>query len=411
MNRTRRLLVTCVSLSLLALGPVASAQVSPRPEYRNTVAKARETAWKAINSGQGSGVTVAIMERGELVYSEGIGVAERAQNRAVDRNTRFNIGSVSKMFAAVAILLLVDDGKVELDAPVVRYIPEFTMKDARYRNITVRMLLNHSSGLPGSTFFFEFEPDASMHRLLLETLKDSRLKHDPGAMSIYCNDGFTLAEIVVERVAGRRFIDFLAVRVFTPLDMINTGTSVGESGGDNVAEFYEPKSGKKYPREVVPVYATGGLSSTAEDLCRFGDSLLPGGKNLLSDASLREILRPQPTPFAGKLRGSPFLGQLGWDYAKRIRDHATGMLVLAKGGGTGFYSANLQILPSERIVIALIASGRANADKLTEPILTGLLQDRKQIAAEGEPARPPESQPIPAAITRYAGYYAAENDA
>lgn len=210
MNRVRRLLVTCASLLVLALDPSASAQVSPRPDFGNTIAKARETAWKAINSGQGSGVTVAIIERGEFVYSEAMGVADRAQNRAVDRNTRFNIGSVSKMFAAVAILLLVDDGKVELDAPVLRYIPEFTMVDARYRDITVRMLLNHSSGLPGSTFFFEFEPDASMHVLLLETLKHSALKHDPGAMSMYCNDGFTLAEIVVERFAGRKYMAFLA---------------------------------------------------------------------------------------------------------------------------------------------------------------------------------------------------------
>ena len=203
MSRAGRLLVAGVSLTALALASGAGAQVSPRPEYRNAVTSARETSWKAINSGQGSGISVAIMERGEFVYSEGLGVAERGQSRAVDRSTRFNIGSVSKMFAAVAIMLLVDEGKVELDVPVVRYIPDFTMKDARHRDITVRMLLNHSSGLPGSTAFFGFEPDASMHRLLLETLKDSRLKHDPGAMSIYCNDGFTLAEIVVRRQAAR----------------------------------------------------------------------------------------------------------------------------------------------------------------------------------------------------------------
>jgi CubicO group peptidase (beta-lactamase class C family) len=96
--------VTGVGLALLALGPIASAEVGPRPEYRNVVAQARESAWKAIGSGQASGVTVAVMERGELVYSEGLGVADRAQNRAVDRHTRFNIGSVSKMFAAVALL-------------------------------------------------------------------------------------------------------------------------------------------------------------------------------------------------------------------------------------------------------------------------------------------------------------------
>lgn len=123
MNRILRLLVTCVSLLVLAFDPSASAQVSPRPDFVHfgtTIAKARETAWKAINSGQGSGVTVAILERGEFVYSEAMGVADRAQNRAVDRNTRFNVGSVSKMFAAVALLLLVDEGRVELDAPVVR---------------------------------------------------------------------------------------------------------------------------------------------------------------------------------------------------------------------------------------------------------------------------------------------------
>ena len=409
MNLTLRLLVTCVSL--LALDPGASAQVGPRPDFGNAIAKARETAWKAINSGQGSGVTVAIMERGEFVYSEAMGVADRAQNWAVDRNTRFNIGSVSKMFAAAAILLLVDDGKVDLDAPVLRYIPEFTMADARYRDITVRMLLNHSSGLPGSTFFFGFEPDASMHGLLLETMKRSALKHDPGAMSMYTNDGFTLAEIVVERVAGRKYVDFLAERIFAPLGMTHTGASLGEIVEGNVAEYYEAKSGKKYPREIVPVYATGGLSSTAEDLCRFGDSLMPGGRNLLSPASLREIRRPQPTPFADKLRASQQFGQFGWDYAKRIGGPVTGMLVLAKGGNTGFYTANLQILPTERLVIALIASGRASGDKLTEPILAGLLQDRKQIAAPGGRARPAESQPIPAALTRYGGYYAMESGA
>lgn len=204
MNLTRRLLIACVSLLAFALDPSATAQVSARPDYGNAIASARETAWKTITSGQGSGVAVAIMARGEFVYSEVMGVADRAQNRAVDRDTRFNIGSVSKTFAAAAILLLVDDGKLELDAPVYRYIPEFTMADARYRGITVRMLLNHSSGLPGSTFCFGFAPDAPMHGLLLDSMKRSALKHDPGAMSMYCSDGFTLAEIVVERVAGRR---------------------------------------------------------------------------------------------------------------------------------------------------------------------------------------------------------------
>jgi len=151
MNRSARLFVACVGL--LVLGSSATAQDVASPEFANAVTQARQSAWKAITSGQGSGASVAIMQHGKLVYSEGIGVADRARNRPVDPHTRFNVGSVAKMFAAASILLLVEEGKVDLDAPITRYIPEFTMADPRYRAITVRMLLNHSAGLPAVTIF------------------------------------------------------------------------------------------------------------------------------------------------------------------------------------------------------------------------------------------------------------------
>ena len=402
-------------------GPKAfetAAQMPHSPSNTATISNARESAWKAISSGQGSGVSVAIVERGEFVLSDAMGAADRAQNRAVDRKTRFNIGSVSKMFATVAILLLVDEGKVALDAPVVRYLPEFTMADARFRDITLRMLLNHSSGLPGTTAFIGFEPDATVHRLLLDTLRRSRLKHAPGAMSMYCNDGFTLAEMVVEQVTGRKFVAFLSERVFAPLGMTNTTTSLGESGGANVAEYYDGTSGKKYPREVMPIYAAGGFSSTAEDLCRFGDSLMAGGRNLLSPASLQELFRWQPAPFTNGLREGKWYGQVGWDYATQIGSvggdgkGSTGLQVFAKGGNSGFYSANLQILPTEKMVIAMITSGKASGDKLTEPILAGVLTDRRPDKPTYLPAGlPPQTrvaQAIPAALDRYVGYYASE---
>jgi len=103
------LLVICVSFALLAAGETRAAEKNARPDYKNAISVARETIWKAITSGQGSGATIAIMDQGEIVYSEGIGVADRSQNRPVDKDTRFNIGSTSKMFPAVAILLLVDE--------------------------------------------------------------------------------------------------------------------------------------------------------------------------------------------------------------------------------------------------------------------------------------------------------------
>lgn len=384
----------------------ASCAAASDGNYSNTITAARETAWKVITSGQGNAVTLAVMDGGKIVYSEGFGVAERADNRPIDRNTRFNIGSTSKMFIATAVLLLADEGKIALDDPVVKYIPEFVMKDKRYEDITVRMLFNHSSGLPGSTFVFEYKPQSDPHATLLATLKDARLKHDPGAMGIYCNDGFTLAEMIVERVSGKKFVDFLSERVFAPLDMKNTMASVGEKPG-NIAEYYECKTANKYPPEVIQVHAAGGLSSTAEDLCRFADSFSPGGKNILSQASLNEILKKQPTPLSSRLEGPVIMDSFGWDYSSLPAYSENGLQLLSKGGGTGFYSTGLQIIPSKRLAVAASVSGRLNGEEVTRPVLDALMKDKGLPVPKKDPLEKPlEAQPIPSDMFGFQGFYA-----
>jgi len=400
------LLVIWASFTLLAADRVQAVEKKDRPDYKNVIITSREIIWNAITSGKGSGATIAIMDQGEIVYSEGIGVADRSTNRLVDRNTRFNIGSSSKMFVAVAVLLLVDEGKVTLDESVVQYVPEFRMKDERYKKITVRMLFNHSSGLPGSSFNFGFKPDMQAHKMLFDTLKDSHLKHDPGAMSIYCNDGFTLAEIIVEKVSGKKYIDFLTERVFKPLGMKNSSASLGEISETNVAEYYDPKTGRKYPRQFVPVLGAGGLTSTAEDLCRFGDSFSLKGKKILSDASIKEILKAQPTRFSDKLRETQIFGQFAWEYSNLADYQKKGIQVLSKGGNTNFYNTNLQIVPQERIAIGFSISGQVSGEAVTRPILDALMKDKGLMEEKKKPAKKPvEPQPIPADLLKYAGYY------
>lgn len=378
--------------------------------YPLTISTAREVLWKAISSGVNS-ATVAVMDGGNIVYSECFGPADRAENRLVDANTRFNIGSTSKMFVAVATLLLVDEGKLDLDDPVVKYIPEFTMPDERYREITVRMLFNHSSGLPGTTFLFGKDPGRDLHTLLLDTLKETYLKHDTGAMSIYCNDGFTLAEMIVERLSGQKYMDFLDERIFKPLGMKNTGPSIGERGG-NVAEYYDPGNGKKYPLETVLVHAAGGLSSTPEDLCRFGDSMAPGGNNILSRASLEELMKEQPTTSVGWLKGNALYNSFGWEHAWLPDYKEKGYQVLGKGGNTVYYSTGFQILPSERIAVAVIITGQASGEGLTSPILDALMEDKGLFYREAQKvAKPVKPQPIPSEMLPFAGYYADEKTA
>lgn len=385
---------------------VAGAARCDAGAYDATAAVAREAVWKALTNGEGSSATVAVMDGGKIVYSERFGAADRETGRPVRSDTRFNIGSTSKMFAAVAILLLADDSRLSLDDPVAKHLPEFAMRDGRYRDITVRMLFNHSSGIPGSTFLFEYEPGYDPHELLLDVLRDSDLKHSPGAMGIYCNDGFTLAEMIVERLSGKKFVDFVAERIFEPLEMKHSAASVGEAGGD-VAVYYDIPTGKRYPLEVVQVHGAGGLSSTAEDLCRFGDSFAPGGKHILGDAMLEEALKSQPTAFTKHLHGAPMLDAFGWDYAWIPAYRDRGVQALGKSGGTMFYSTNLLVVPAERIVVAASITGRADAPGITRAILDALMKE-KGLPFPPKPAlqKPCEGEPIPSDLFAYEGVYA-----
>ncbi len=402
----RSLLSTALAFGLCCV-PLQAQEIT---HYEAAFRAARTTAWNAIVKGQGSGVSIAIMDKGKLVFSEGMGVRDRALNNPVDSHTRFNIGSTSKMFTAVAILMLVDEGKVSLDDPVAKYISEFTMRDERYKDITVGMLLNHSSGLPGTSFLVSFAPQENVRKVLLETLARDHLKHAPGADSMYCNDGFTLAEILVERVSGLAFMDFLQQRVFQPLGLRDTGVSLGELSDDiNRAEAYEAKSDRKIPNETLQIYGAGGLSSTVEDLCRFGDSFTPFGKKILSDSSLNKLRTATLTPFGTQLRNPPLFCSLGWDFSDLSPYGRQGLQVMAKGGNTNFYSANLQIIPDEGLVVALLISGQAGGESLTRPILQELLDQRGLSKKVSDPVtKPALAQKIPAEFDLYEGLYVGE---
>lgn len=398
-----RLMLSCL---LLAVALSSPAFAEP---YDKARVVARTEIWKEINSGMAGSATVAIMDGGKVVYAEGFGMADREASIPVDPHTIFNIGSISKVFTATAIMLLVDDGKVRLDEPVTTYIPEFRMADPRYRDITVRMLLDHSSGLPGTTgqndFGFRYNP--GVFPQILANLAQSHLKHAPGAQAPYTNDGFSLAEIVVERVSGQRFMDFLAQRVFQPLSMVDTGVGVGDRTGRTAAVFYDPETGRREPLETLSLLGAGGLSSTAVDLCRFQDSFSGSGPQILSPASLAEMRKEQPTPFTGRLRHSALAFGLGWDMTDLPNYRAQGIQVMGKSGGTGRYTSFMFNVPQHRISVAVIeAAESGKAMQICKDVLDAVLEEKGLLAATPDRvAKPLQPQPIPASYAAYAGTY------
>lgn len=392
-----------------------SSQTPDSSQYQEAIKLARNLMWKDINSGKASSAEVAIMDNGQVVYSEGFGMADRENSIPVDNNTRFNIGSISKVYVVAAIMKLVDEGKVSLDKPVVDYLPEFTMSDPRYKDITVRMILSHSSGLPGSNYansFTDIEFNTQILKETLATLCRSHLKAAPGEVAPYTNDGYSLAEMIVEKVSGEKYIDFLTKNFFEPLGLKNTGLSIGTLKEKPIALYYDPATGKKQPAEVASVIGAGGLSSTATDLCRFVLAITSDSGNVLKPSSVEEIKKPQPYILGEELGKNSIKWGLGWDYAGLPFYDNYGIHILGKDGGTMEYTSMLFVVPEKLMCVAAFESGQSNVDKNAGDILNEVLRAKSLIPQEEKTlSLPVKSEPIPAKYVSYNGYYVGTNGA
>lgn len=415
--------ISALVLAFLLIPAMAFSQfpgVPAIPEHlRQAVAIARESLDQDLRSETACSAAVAVIEDGSIVYSETFGLADRENKVSVRADTLFNIGSISKAFTTSAMMALVDEGKVGLDVPVLRYLPEFAMADPRFQNITIRMLLNHTSGIPGTNWEngMGFESDPEYARTTLKKLKTQRLKFDPGAVATYCNDGFTLAELVIERVSGMSFIDYVAQRVLSPLAMTRTGLSMGLRKSEPSALYYEPGTGKREPAEVVSILGAGGMASTAEDLCRFAYSFSGDGSQFLSPESRNEMLKEQPSAAKRQNASAGWPYGLGWDLVEKSPFKEAGIQVLGKGGNTGRYTSQILVAPSKRIAIAIVESAAGAPAVITASrMLEAALLDKGQMSRSGtapalDPAREPALEPareaIPRGYAEFEGYYAA----
>ena len=417
-------LTVVFSLSLLAAPALAitpnelgvpAADEDPKPLTREE--KADQAASLALTYGGAESLQYALVENGELILSGNTGVYSRDENRALTEDILYGVGSVSKIYTTAAVMLLAEQGKVELDAPVTRYIEDFVMADERYRDITVRMLLNHSSGLMGSTtsngFLFE-DKDSAAKDSLLADLAAQRLKADPGAYSVYCNDGFTLAEILVERVSGQSFTPFLRQYIIGPLGLKETFTPQEEFDRSLLAKTYLGEGPRATPNEALGIIGTGGIYATARDLAAFGGAFTEKG-NLLDPASLEAMENPEYKNGLWPDEEGGFLAYgLGWDSVEQPPFSLSGIKALVKGGDTVLYHASLVVLPEYNLSCAVVSSGGVSTinQMAAMRILTDALAEKgitlKEVASSLPEA---EAAVMPASLLKYAGDYAASGQA
>ena len=366
--------------------PVSS---QPDPESVRWCRDAIRTALARDGSAT-TAVSVALLADDRVVWREAFGYADRENGLLATPDTRFNIGSVSKVIAALATMILRDRGQLTLDQALFELLPSFSMLSPGYTRITVRHLLSHASGVPGSNDhnLSNFVQYQSFEQETLVALANSHLKHEPGELSAYCNDGFTLIEPLVRQLTGMSYPDFVQREILQPLGMSLTGYALAPAAEGTFVHPYE--AGHSLRQEMFASRASGGAITTPTDMMKLARLLLDEGvyegRRIVSAEAVREMgvnqdlrTRINPTPMSARFG-------LGWDSVQQPGMAAAGLRGWCKNGGTLFFLTEFFVLPEARL--ALLVSGNGfdyGSLMLAEGLLLRTAAERGTIGARPLP--------------------------
>lgn len=350
--------------SLLVITPVLLAQEagqsaktgqSQEGTLESSITARVDKIFEKWNKPDSPGCAVGVLREGRLVYSRGYGMADLEHRIPITPSTIFNLASVSKEFTAAAVVLLAQQNKLSFDDNVRKYIPELSDFGAP---ITLRHLIHHTSGLR------EFWPSGAVTRedVLDMAARLKKLNFPPGEKYLYCDVGYSLLAVVVERVSGRSMREFARTEIFEPLGMKNTFflDNLNEIV-ENIAHSYEPRPGGGFQRlfsepalpgaSIIP--GAGWLHSTVEDMALWD-------RNFYQDRVSRPGLVAQLQE-RGRLNNGE---QLDYAFGLGIGEYRGLRVVEHWGEGDG-YRAHFIRFPEQRFsVVMLCNAGEAATSRL-----------------------------------------------
>ena len=272
--------------------PTATESPSPSPtlEPEDLASKIDKTL-NFLTERESFTGAVLVARNGEVLLSEGYGLADRDKNLPNTPQTKYRLGSITKQFTAMAILMLQAQNKLKGQDPVCRYIPECP---AIWQDITIHHLLTHISGIPDFTGFPDYETTKATPSSPLQTIarfKDRPLDFKPGEKWSYSNSGYIVLGYIIEQASGQSYETFLQQNIFEPVQMKNTGYDHNDGSlATGYTGFYDHWEKADYLDMTIP-YAAGGLYSTIEDLYRWDQVLYT--EQLMSQELLNLMFTPQ----------------------------------------------------------------------------------------------------------------------
>ena len=296
--------------------------------------------------------------------SEGLLAAACAGTRGFDDSPArvddlYNVGSVSKIYVTAAVMKLVQEGRISLDEPVRRYLPDWRMADERCGEITVRMLLNHSSGIPGTNLHdhLDLEEEEELYtgkyRNTPAYWQTVKLRARPGSFSSYGNDGFDLVAEVVEAVTGKPYIRWLREHITEPAGAFSAGV------GRRLAEGHVKVACRGDEPEYYNCFGAGAIHTTVPECAMLG-SLFIDSRGVIGQAYLDETRRPQGATFLqGAYDAADYC--LGWDSLYNRNRIPLGEGAVIKSGGTEQFTSYLLVGPACGLSLAISATNDGGA--------------------------------------------------
>jgi CubicO group peptidase (beta-lactamase class C family) len=384
----RRYAVNVVTVVSLVLAPLSTAWATPATQAGEASLAASIDALIAPHfAADGPGVAVIVTKDGKTVFHKGYGRADVASGTAMRADAPARIGSMTKQFTAVAILMLADEGKLALSDDITRFLPDYPTHGAK---ITIEHLLTHTSGIPSYTGKREFRDVMRNDVTVAQGIaffKDDALEFAPGSRFAYDNSGYFLLGAIIEMASGQPYARFLEERIFKPLGMTHTGY---EDARIQPVTGYD---GQAKPAEAISMawpYAAGALVSTVDDLARWQAALADG--KLLRPDTLRQAWS---THTLGDGKPNPY--GYGW-FVGRLN----GVDEVFHGGNIAGFTSDAVWLPKEHVYVAMLANREANGIKVPLSKLT----HRIALDVAGKPLPAPSATaPDAATLDGYVGIY------
>ena len=359
---------TLMMLTLLVLSDVSGVDAQKHAQAIGAH-KELESLYSAIAESGTPGFAVLVQQNGKPILAKGYGLRELGNRQPIDEHTNFRLASCTKQFTAMAIMLLVHDGKLRYDESLTDIFPEFP---AYGKTVTVRNLLNHTSGLPdyedlmsavekekGSVWSPENQIRDSEVMQLLE--KEGHGKFTPGTKWEYSNSGYVILGLIVAKRSGKSFGNFLHERIFAPLQMNHTLVFLKDRDKiANRAYGHSPRDGKFVETDQSSTSATqgdGDIYSNLEDLGKWDDALR--NHTLLSQKEFAMAITRVVLPLgaeqnlAGDAPESLRANALGYGFGWFLDLNSPHPLMWHYGDTMGFKSAILRYLDSKLTVIVL----------------------------------------------------------